>query len=427
MVERIAIDEIKIDREVYPRFRHDSELVNQYRTALELLPPIVISRDKVLIDGYHRLLAYQIEGHKEIPCEISDVSGLDLRIEAIRRNSTGGKQLSNKEKKENARKLYIKYRNELTQEQIAKALSVSQQVVSNWIEDLVEKETEKEDQEILELYLQCYTQEEIAEKFGCTHKTISNRLRKVFGKNAKDGKITKTPENLQLFNTFSTFQLAEDQLKYPGQLPYDLVENVVYYYSDEPKLEPELCIPKVVDPMAGSGVVGEVCKKLLRRYMLFDINPLPGLGIEKADILQGLPEKARNADLVFFDPPYHNLLDDYPKNSFTASYSEFLEAMKLSLKNLREILREKGKLAVVLKPKNENLFDGEWQDMTVVCIEIARKLKLTAIKRIGSPFSTQQFRADQVSKAKESKALLNTMREICIFEKRKNGACQEQN
>jgi len=64
---------------------------------------------------------------------------------------------------------------------------------------LREKAGEARDAEILDLYLQCWTQEEIAEKIGFkTHRQVGNILNGIFG---KDSEIT-IPDNLQFYRGF---------------------------------------------------------------------------------------------------------------------------------------------------------------------------------------------------------------------------------
>ena len=237
-------------------------------------------------------------------------------------------------------------------------------------------------------------------------------------KNSSFGKIG-IPSNLQLYNVWRVGGLSKDQLNYPGQTPLDIIENIVYYYSDPPQVEPRLKLSKVVDPMAGSGVVRDACRSLLRRYLLYDICPLRDeIPIEKNDIFQGLPEKAKEADLVYLDPPYYNLMDEYVKNGWNESYASFLNCMEKSLINIKPILADHGKVAVILKPMNEKMMEGEWLDLTIDCVDLARRQGYKLVKRISVPLSTQQFSATDVTKAKESRVMLNTLRDIVILRRK---------
>jgi len=422
---KVSIDEIKFIKDLYPRFELDNETVNTYRNAIDKLPPITISKNKILIDGYHRLTAYRLEGRKEIEAEIFDSENEDeIFMEAIKANTKHGKQLSIKEKRNLAKILYKKMVSlngalKTKNKEIAEILSVSEGSISNWLRKEIEQQNEIEAQEILELYLNCYSQQEIAEMKGVSQVTVKNKLNKAIISFFKNKETYNLISNPQFYNAWQTFSLNKKQLKFPGQLPYDLVENIIYYFTDDPVIEPNLKLSKVVDPMAGSGVVRDVCRNLYRRYLLYDIEPKrEDIPIEKNDILKGFPERARGADLVFLDPPYYNLMDnDYPDNEFTESYESFKESMGIVFDNCKEILKRNGKIALILKPMNEKLFDGEWLDMSFDCANIAIKKGYKIIKRISAPLSTQQFNASDVERAKKSKKLLNIHRDIIIFEK----------
>lgn len=411
MPEFIDIEKIKFDKDIYPRIEADNTTVNQYRESLDKLPPILVTKDLVLIDGYHRYLAHKLEQKKEINVNyFNSENKLDILLESIRLNNSFGKQLCTKEKRQNAMKLW---KNGLTDvDRISDILSVSTKSVNNYTKDLREAETEKRNIEILDLYLQCYSFNEIEEDLDLGHGTPQNILEK----NGKFSEILH-PDDLQYYNVWNTGKLSDTQLKYPGQTPIELIENIIYYYTTPPQTNP-LIFSKIVDPMAGSGAVRDVCKKLLRRYMLFDIRPLrQDIPIIQNDILKGFPEKANNTDLVYFDPPYYNLMSEYPDNEFTKTYQSFLNAMDVSLKNIRGILKPTGKIALVLKPMNEKMYEGEWLDMTIDTVILAKNLGYKILKRIAAPLSTQQFTGSDVALAKKKNSMLNTLRDIVILER----------
>lgn len=103
---KMRIDEIRFVEEFYPWDKWDNETVNAYRLAVGNLPPILVNSNKLLIDGYHRIIAHQLEGLEEIDAELVDVPDEQVFIEAVRANATHGKQLSPSEKKNVARKLF---------------------------------------------------------------------------------------------------------------------------------------------------------------------------------------------------------------------------------------------------------------------------------------------------------------------------------
>ncbi|MHC1585715.1 MAG: recombinase family protein [Candidatus Syntropharchaeia archaeon] len=72
---------------------------------------------------------------------------------------------------------------------------------------------------IMELYLQCYSVREIADELARRGIEISigsiEEKIKVF-RNRQMSK-TEHPDSIQYYNVWKTFQLSDDQLRYPGQ------------------------------------------------------------------------------------------------------------------------------------------------------------------------------------------------------------------
>jgi len=406
---KVKIEEIQFVKELYPRFELDNYTVNQYRQSIDQLPPILISKNNILIDGYHRIQAHKLEERNEIDVEVFDSEDeREILLEAIRRNSTHGKQLAIEEKRKLAPRLYFMG---ISLVDVQDILAIGKTKAYEWTQNLRDKETDEQNAEIIELYLQCCTLEEIAEKFEKTHPTISTIVKKSI-----DGK-TYIPSNLELYNVWSVGRLDPDQLKYPGQTPLSIVENLIYYYTEPPQTDP-LKLAKVLDPMAGSGIVRDACRNLMRRYLMYDIKPLrEDIPIQQNDILEGFPDKAKGTDFVYFDPPYFNLMSEYPDNDFTKDYESFLGAMRTSLENIGTILKINGKVALILKPMNVDMLGGNWLDMTFDCITIAKELRYKLIKRICAPLSSQQFRAHDISRSKDGKVMLNTLRDIVVLEK----------
>jgi hypothetical protein len=270
---KVKIDEIRFDKESYPRDGFDNETVNSYMLNLDKLPPIVVTKDKILVDGYHRLLAHRLAGSAEIEVEVVDVPQDQILLEATRRNSLHGKQLTRAEKQRLARHFYKS--NHLTLSEISNVLAVSQGTLSNWLKDLINQEKEELKKQIIDLYLQCYTQEEIANKVGISQGRVAQIISKF-----KTEKINSPPipESLQLFNIW--YFPSRDKrygMEMEGAIPGQIVENVLHYYTQPFDL--------VVDPMAGSGTTIDVCKAMYRRYLAYDIAPKRD-DVKKHDIRQ---------------------------------------------------------------------------------------------------------------------------------------------
>ena len=186
MIVKIPLDKIIIPQGLLPRiFGVNEEKVEEYAEAIENgaeFPPIKVWKKPdgtyQVIDGVHRISAYRKLGRQYIEAEIvEDIQDeIDFMERAIQENLKHGLPLSREDKREDARRLYLKGRKP---ESIAKLFKVSLRTVYNWIGDLKQEEKlekEKLKQRALELYREGYTQEEIAEELGVSQKTISNWL-----------------------------------------------------------------------------------------------------------------------------------------------------------------------------------------------------------------------------------------------------------
>jgi DNA modification methylase len=122
------------------------------------------------------------------------------------------------------------------------------------------------------------------------------------------------------------FQRTDKAFSSEHSTPAQLIANALYFFTKQGSI--------VIDPMAGSGVVGEVCKRMQRRYKMYDINPTRN-DIQKLDITKGFPNV--KADLVFWDPPYHNKLDYGQVNKRVQHYflpfNELIVSWNLSIRS----------------------------------------------------------------------------------------------
>lgn len=411
-MNKMILSEIIFDETIYPRINRDDEKINLYRQAIDLLPPIIISKNKKLIDGYHRLIAYRLEQKKEIEVETLNITeDQDIYLEALKRNSSHGMQLNLAEKKRAAIALYEKYR--FTEKKIAKILSVTQQAISNYIKDLIKIKTEERNRLIIDLYLKCYPEYDIAKRLkkaghtNLTQQQVSNIIKDT-EKFTNFCKICI--DNPARSNAWKQFTLDKSQIKFKGQLPKELVQNIIHHYTEPRDI--------VIDPMAGSGITGVVCKEMGRRYKLYDINPIDEK-IKQIDILKGIPKLKINklADLIFFDPWYFSLLkDDYPPSKFTESYKSFLESIKKAAKNCLSVLKKGGRLVLLMKPMREKLYKGRWLPSSRDSSIIIEKNGFELIQEISAPLSFHEtFSPHQVKEAEERKVLLNIVNHILVF------------
>lgn len=406
MTEEILIESVTYVDELYPRGGFDNEMVNHYRIAIDNLPPIEITHENILIDGYHRLIAHRMEGRETINAIVEELDQEDVLWEATKRNASHGLQLNMAEKKSLARKFFGL--DDKTQAEIASVLSVTQPTVSNWVKDLKEEQDMERDAKIWQMWLACCTYNEIANVVGYADKTgpkaAVERL-----KNIKTNEI-QPPDSLQVFNLWN-FQTCDDSygMNFPGRIPGQIVENVLYYYTEPFDI--------VVDPMAGGGTTLDVCKKTMdRRYRCYDISPVRD-DIKKHDITTGFPKEAKGCDLIFLDPPYWKQKQgDYSgdeTNLANLPLEEFYTEMGKIFDEAHGVLTDSGHIAVIIGPTQSG---GVIYDHAFVLAQLLGK-KFAFVNRIIVPYTTQQAKPYHVTDAKDGHYMLKLYRDLLIFKK----------
>jgi len=115
---------------------------------------------------------------------------------------------------------------------------------------------------------------------------------------------------------------------WPGQIPAQLIAHALYYFTLPGQV--------VFDPMAGGGVVPDVCLALNRRCYAVDMKARP----DRPEIIRhywdphnlSWPEAVGKTDFIFWDPPYfQKMAADYGPDSISAlpreEYLRFFAAM----------------------------------------------------------------------------------------------------
>jgi ParB-like chromosome segregation protein Spo0J len=156
------LDEVVVREDLYPRLTHNPALVQRYATILDVLPPIEVNQDNILIDGYHRLTAHRKAEAETIPVVITETaSDLDILALAIIRNASHGYQLSEDDKRTQAIRLYAAGTGK-TKEEIAGILSVTLRSVTEYLSDIDKQMRAERKQRIRDLWLAGETLECIA-------------------------------------------------------------------------------------------------------------------------------------------------------------------------------------------------------------------------------------------------------------------------
>ena len=398
MKMKLKLNEIKFVEGLYPRNAFNNEIVNNYRLNIDELPSILVQKEeKILIDGYHRLIAHRIEGRDEINVEFLDIPKEQILWEATRRNALHGLQLSRGEKKSLARKFY---KQEKKLSEIAEVLAIAESTLSNWLKDLIQEAREEQKQQIIQLYLQCKQQNEIAKELELTEGRVSQILNKFKTEEIKE--ISLVPESLQVFNVWS-FQRRDSRYGLEGikgQICGQIVENFLHYFTKP--------FDVVVDPMAGGGTIIDVCKSMYRRWQAYDITPLRD-DIKKNNIKNGFPNQSNNCNAVFLDPPYFDIMEGNPFKTLEEFYS-FMHILAIESK---KIVKKGGYIGLLMCDRTKQTFEC----LTGECYKIFTDIGLKCIHRISVPLTTQSASGDEVSKAKKLRKMLGRDRVLYIFKK----------
>lgn len=388
----VAID--SIDWKYYPRSKPNQDAINQYRQAIEKLPPILVNQNHYGIDGYHRCLAHLQEGKTEIAAEVREIPNEQVLAESIRLNASHGLQLSTADKQRLAPLLFQDGFNDLGA--IADLLSVSRRAVENWTRKLRDAQREEEDILIWDMWLACATQEEIADKLGAERSTIAKRI-----VNLRNDAEIHAPDPLQVYNVWQFHQCDPNLgINYPGRIPGQIVQHLLYYYTEPFDL--------VVDLFGGGGVTVDACKSMARRYRVYDINPVRP-EIKKHDSTTGYPTEAKSAKLAFLDPPYwKQKRGDYSQHETNLANMP-AERFHQQLKQIVLAARDNAEyVALLISPTQE---DWRFTDHASIMI---REIGVP-YHRIQVPYSTEIHGGNYVAMAKEKKQWLYLGRDLLIW------------
>lgn len=464
---RVKISELVLDHDVYPRQNISHVTVSAYKEALQAgasFPPIEIQRiidvdgieKTVLLDGVHRFLAFNEAGLESIEASYWKDAVLDkkenlneLRLESAFRNIQHGDRLSLSDRNFQARRI-VELNPKISNDVLSSKFGVTPKTISIWVSDIRARFYASRDSIIYKMSFLGRPQEEIAKQFNLEQSRISQIISELTrvkmliksdyyekrkpineicgyyhideplawaiileGKSdserlANFGESEYGDNSPRHYNLW-IFVLIDKRLglEYPGRLAGQIMLNLLYYYTEQGDF--------VVDPMAGGGVIVDCCLVMNRKCRAYDLNPARK-EIQKNDVLDGIPD--RNVDFIFLDPPYYNQRkDDYVPSKFTESLESFNESMKTTFENCYEALKSKGILAMIMGPQQWKLEHGNWADHSFTLTNMVLEQGFEEIYRIVSPLPTQQFTGYDVDRAKESKSMLNVLRDIVVFQK----------
>lgn len=411
MTTVVPIDSIRLVKELYPRLKPIDDVIERYRDSLSELPPIVVARGGILVDGYHRWQAHQREGATEIEVDdLGDITENEIFNESIRRNATHGQQLSRAEKASLAAKLWQTLSHLPNAERtatIAGLLAVDERSIQRWTKDARQFEKRQQQDRAWELWLDCMSEREIEAQIGVPRKTVADWL----GEKRQMSESAQPPESRQHFDVwqFATADRDAGAQSYFGAVPPQVIENLLWFFTEPGDV--------VVDLFAGSGTTIDVAKAMGRRVWASDIRGdhySPHLPIHKWDASTGWPPDApRKADLVFLDPPYWKQAtgrySNEPGELAEMTLDEFYEAWR---ETVEQALGHARRVAYIISPTQNE--DGTVVDHATDMLAPFADSKWAVQRRIIVPYSTQQATGHQVTWARESRRLLKLYRDLVV-------------
>lgn len=401
-MKKINVNEIVFREDLYPRFEPSQVTIQKYSDSVEHLPAIKLNQNNILIDGFHRWKAFMLAGLTEIPYEVIETeSEKELKKLAYQTNSHHGLQLKNDEKKRFAQEMF----GEMSVSAMASILGVSSKSIERWTSTQAEAVKEERDRKIVDLYLKAWnTQESIADILGVPQQTVARII-----ENTQIGHLSEMGKTFKplLYNIWN-LQKQDNERKHFGAFPEYFMENLLHYHTEP--------LDIVFDPFGGGGTTIDVCKRMFRRYYVSDRKVIPGREneIRQHDIKDDLPEDLKKPNFVFLDPPYWTQAEGMYSNDAEDLGNMTLDDFNNSMKNLLDSLQawKVERIAIVIQP-TQYKNNWKWTDHVFDFDKMLSKYDIEM--RYILPYSSQQYNAQMVDKAKEEKKCLGLNRDLIVW------------
>lgn len=409
-VSELPTGAIRFVKELYPRLKPSDEAVERYRDALCNLPPIIVARDGVIVDGYHRWQAHVRENAATIRIEnLGDLTDLEIRKESLRRNSSHGQQLETKDKRRQAGELYLLG---VEEGELRELLSITVSTLETYLREAKTTQKQRQKDELCDRWLNCEWDSftAAAQAIGVTDKTAKAWLSEF----SDESVFSEAPQSRQHFDIwqFTTADKESGQQSYFGALPPQVVENLLWFYTEPGQI--------LVDLFAGSGTTIDVAKAMGRRVWAADIRGnhySPHLPIHKHDAVSGWPKDApKSADLVLLDPPYWkqaagryssepNEMAEMPLERFETAWDAVVKAARAHTE----------RVAYIVSPTQDD--DGSVVDHATRLLAPFESAGWKVERRVIVPYQTQQATGQQVTWARENKRMLKLYRDLVVLHK----------
>jgi len=479
----VDISDLTWDQFIYPRGGKSEKTINAYVEALEIgaqFPPIKIQRvfnyadgndtteAIIILDGVHRSSAYKEKGIKKIEAVEWKDKPLDyeknktaLLLESAKCNVSHGDRLSSSDKKRISRDIASTDPEcKWSESALAEKLGVTRQTVNTWISDIRARQKASRNTVILRLSRLGWPQEKISETVGIKQQRISQITNNAnFGNignllsQGRDMEYIARHYNMDLPLAWALrLQGKTDQEKFkelgwglrpwdqwnfnecderfgddwPGRIPAQLVAHTLFYFTKSGDL--------VLDPMAGGGVVPDVCLLFGRKCQSFDLavrDNRPEILRHHWDPRNWKWPMTKKPDLIFFDPPYFSKKEKaYEKNakentpsisSYTKEdYERFLEGFFLLAHKNAKPTTSMAFLNADWRDFESTPASKEKPDRSITIFDYHRLLSKTGWKvthRIECPLSSERLSGNQVQRMQD-KRILGTVGRTLLIAKR---------
>ena len=419
-LKEIKVSEVIFRKDLYPRAEADTKLIAQYAEVIDLLPPIEVNQDYILIDGFHRLSAHKQEKKATIKIFITKTkSEEELFLMSIEKNAAHGMQMSAKDKKIAALRLFTA--DEEHNKRVFKSLAVSERTWREWTSKKQEELKDQRDERILDLYLKAEnTQEMVADQLGIPRETardVINKAKEELEENGENGISAESAKNFSpfIYKIWNVNGKEAGESKYFGKFLDVFMDNLLYYETEPFEV--------VYDPFGGSGTTIDSCKKFMRRYYVNDLvldEVKTQKGIYQHDITTGLPDALPKPDFVFLDPPYwsqaKDQYSDHKSELGKKTLKDYYAIFESMAKQLGKRMTKGGKVAFVIQPTEYNN-DFIFEDHAYELMKIFEKAGFKVKNRRILPYSTEQYNAQMVNKAKETHNDLVLHRDLVVMVK----------
>jgi len=479
----VNISDLTWDQFIYPREGKSEKTISAYIEALAIgaqFPPIKIQRvfnyadgnetteATIILDGIHRWFAFKEKVIKKIAAVEWKDKPLDyeknktaLLLESAKCNISHGDRLSPGDKKRIAREIATSDPEcKWTEEALADKLGVIQQTVNTWISDIRARQKAGRNTVIIRLNRLGWTQEEIAALVGMTQGRVAQIINNTnFGEinnllsQGHDMDYIARHYNMDLplawafrlegkpdqekfkelgwgLRTWDQWNFNECDERFgddwPGRIPAQLVAHTLFYFTKPGEL--------VFDPMAGGGLVSDVCLLFERKCQSFDLaarQDRPEIIYHYWAPQDGHWPTAKKPDLIFFDPPYFNKKErDYEKktnaespsiSSYTKEeYESFLEVFFLLAHRKSKAITRMAFLNADWRDFQSTPASKEKPDNSITIFDYHRILSKTGWKvthRIECPLSSERMSGNQVQKMQD-KRILGTVGRTLLIAKR---------